>query len=168
MRAFVLTTGRAGSVTLARALGHAGNLSVSHQSDRLRETLGYPDNHVAVDPLLVWFAPLLAERFPGARWFHLHRDPDRVAASFNRRWHRPLIQGWQMLSRVPRGRRCCDLYVQAVEAQIRRMNVELTVELGSDHDFTCLWETLGAQGDLSAALATWRTRHNETRRVVGP
>ncbi|MGH2934164.1 MAG: hypothetical protein ACRDL2_06570 [Gaiellaceae bacterium] len=91
MRVFVLTTGRSGSVTFAKACGHIANFSAAHESraDLLgEERFDYPDDHVEVDNRLSWFLGQLATRFPDARYAHLVRDPDAVARSFVARWPR--------------------------------------------------------------------------------
>jgi hypothetical protein len=89
MRVFVLTTGRSGSVTFARACGHITNLTSAHESRAAAHgeaRLDYPDDHVEVDNRLSWFLGPLAERFPEARYVHLVRDEDATARSFLDRW----------------------------------------------------------------------------------
>jgi hypothetical protein len=92
MRVFVLSTGRCGSTTFARACSASitnytsAHESRSHVFDSAR--LNYPDNHIEVDNRLSFFLGGLAERFPEAFYVHLTRDPDAVARSYLHRWER--------------------------------------------------------------------------------
>jgi hypothetical protein len=93
MRGFVLTTGRSGSTTFARACGHLANFTAGHETrwpsapdfDPVRR-LDYPDYHIEVDNRLAWFLGPLHLRYPGAFYVHLTRDPADVARSFENRW----------------------------------------------------------------------------------
>lgn len=89
MRCFVLSTGRAGSLTVAKAFSLAQNYTVKHESritvfDHTR--LDYPDNHIESDNRLSWFLGSLLQRYPDALYIHLTRDPQKVVASYVRRW----------------------------------------------------------------------------------
>jgi hypothetical protein len=89
VRVFVLTTGRSGSVTFAKACAHITNYSTAHES-KAREygpaRFAYPDQHIEVDNRLSWFLGMLGDRFPDARFVHLVRDRDATARSFAARW----------------------------------------------------------------------------------
>jgi hypothetical protein len=92
VQVFVLTTGRAGSVTFAAGCGHIENFTVAHESriELIGEArFAYPDDHIEVDNRLSWFTGQLAERFPDARYVHLTRDESAVARSYARRWVTP-------------------------------------------------------------------------------
>lgn len=88
MRVFVLCTGRSGSTTLAQALSHATNMTVGQETRNhlIEGRLAYPDNHIEVDPRLVFFLGPLSEQYPEARWIHLKRSPEDVAKSYARVW----------------------------------------------------------------------------------
>ena len=91
MRVFVLSTGRCGSTTFARACQSAiGNYTAAHESrsgiaDETR--LDYPDQHIEVDNRLTFFLGGLAARYPSRVFYvHLKRDEAAVARSFLARW----------------------------------------------------------------------------------
>jgi hypothetical protein len=87
---FVLSTGRAGSTTIARACGHFDGWTAGHET-RSRELgkkrFDYAPNHVESDNRLTWVLGRLFERFgEDAMYVHLQRDPEEVAVSYNQRW----------------------------------------------------------------------------------
>lgn len=110
MRVFVLTTGRSGSVTFARACGHLTNFTSGHETGwpttpdaEPTERLTYADRHIEVDNRLVWLMGPLHRRYPDAVYVHLTRDPEAVAASFAARWTGdPPPAGDSMLARARR------------------------------------------------------------------
>jgi hypothetical protein len=86
---FVLSPGRCGSTTFERACEHLTNFTTAHEGNRgllPPEHLDYPDDHIEVDNRLSWFLGPLARRYPDARYVHLHRNPEEVAASYLTRW----------------------------------------------------------------------------------
>jgi len=100
VRVFVLTSGRTGSTTLARACEFVGNYSAGHESlahEAGEARFAFPDHHIEVDNRLSWFLGQMAERFPDAKYVHLTRDLDEVAESYARRW--PESSGWRGLVR---------------------------------------------------------------------
>lgn len=106
MRVFVLSTGRCGSTTFAKACHHITNFTAAHES-RIAEgpthRLAYPEDHIESDPRLAWFLGLLHERFPEAFYVHLTRDPDEVAYSYLQRFvQHPHPRGGGRLSLVRR------------------------------------------------------------------
>jgi hypothetical protein len=115
VRVFVLTSGRTGSVTFARACSHMTNYTVGHETRAAAHgaaRFAYPDNHIEVDNRLSWFVGPLAEHHPDARYVHLLRDTEATARSFLARWNvhppPPRPRGrvarlqWQMQVRNPR------------------------------------------------------------------
>ena len=98
MRVFVLTTGRTGSTTFARACAHAENFTAGHETaaHRIESRLDYPDHHIEVDNRLAFFLGLLHERYPSARYVHLRRDPDLVASSYSAR----AVDSWPIHARL--------------------------------------------------------------------
>ena len=87
MRTFVLTTGRSGSVTFARACAHATNMTSGHETHagHITGRLDYPNGHIETDNRLAWFLGPLHAAHPDAFYVHLTRDPTDTAASFARR-----------------------------------------------------------------------------------
>jgi len=101
MRAFVLSTGRAGSTGFAKACSHATNYTAGHETrrDRIADRLDYPDQHIESDNRLCWFLGPLASRFPDAFYVHLTRNRDAVIRSFLERTLEgrasDLAEGWR-------------------------------------------------------------------------
>ena len=84
MRAFVLTTGRTGSLTFSRACGHSTNFTSGHETNigRVARRFDYPDQHIEVDNRLSWMLAPLAAADPDAFYVHLVRDPRAVVRSY--------------------------------------------------------------------------------------
>src|SRR6056297_1986666 len=87
---FVLSTGRVGSVTFGKACEHFTNYTSGHET-RCRETddarLAYPKGHIEVDNRLAWYLGRVEKTFgDNAFYVHLVRDPEKIAASYDRRW----------------------------------------------------------------------------------
>jgi hypothetical protein len=170
MNVFVLSTGRCGSQTFARAAAHATNVTTGHET-RARELdrLSYPPSHIESDNRLTWFLGPLAARFPEARYVHLIRDTEAIAQSYLRRWEAPVTigRGWKEFVRMGGGGspiECCREYVEATNENIRhflRDKPHVTVQLESAHtDFRRFWEWASLEGDLVAALGEWDVRHD--------
>ena len=86
MRVFVVGTGRCGTVTFARACKHITNYTVSHESHKGQVgNLNYPDNHIEVDPHLVWVMAIMMDKYPNAHWVHLVRDAKTCIPSLAKR-----------------------------------------------------------------------------------
>lgn len=176
MRVFVLCAGRTGSVSLMRACAHMTNFTAAHESNVSvigAARLDYPDQHIEVDNRLAWFLGGLDERY-GAEplYVHLRREPAQVAKSHARRRHRPgsIVRAFarsiylHLPMRVDWEQVALD-YVQAVDANIQLFmrdkphTMEMQLETRRA-DFAALWERIGAEGDLDAALRELDVRHN--------
>lgn len=184
MRVFVLSTGRCGSVTFARACGHALSHTSGHETNAGRigaARFSYPDQHIEVDNRLSWFLGDLGRRFSPTRtlYVHLTRDREEVARSFVARWDsayaasiiRAFANGIVMEGRAwPEQRRIevCQAYVDTVTANIEHFLAtqphHLHVSLKTaERDFAAFWDRCGLEGDREAALAEWTVRHNATK-----
>jgi len=180
MNIFILSTGRCGSTTFARACRHIDNYSSGHESrsGALGPTrLDYPPHHIESDNRLVWFLGRLAERYPDPQqvcYLHLWRDPEAVARSYAQRL-RPgmIIPAW--LHGIHLGSEqqlpadalmVARDYVTTVNSNIRHFLADrhhLTFELEqAARDWPRFWQRIGARGDYAAALATFTVRHNAT------
>jgi len=174
MNVFVLNTGRCGSTTFIRACEHISNYSAGHETRIHRmgmARLDYPDNHIEADNRLCWMLGRLEERFgDDAFYVHLYRDREATAASFARRTGFGIMRAWRegVLLGGEEDADPLELardYVDAVEANIRlflkdkRRRLEVRLEQASQ-DFPRFWRAIGAEGNLDAALAEWRVRHN--------
>ena len=182
----MLSTGRCGSVTFARACQHLQGFTVGHETRAAEvgeDRFAYPDQHIEVDNRLSWFLGGLSARFPAqdTMYVHLTRDPDEVAASFLARWDSPfrasmirafahgvvMSADWEQVER----QRVCRFYVDTVNQNIEQFLAvqprTARVRLESvERDFSALLDALGAQGDRDAALAEWSVRHNATRNAA--
>jgi hypothetical protein len=180
MRVFVLTTGRSGSTTFARACAHINNFTVGHESrwgligiDRFR----YAEQHIEVDNRLAWLLGRIEEYF-GAEPFYVHliRDRTGVAQSyFQRRLGRNSIiraYSYGILYRDQATLDDCLDYYETINANIRfflqNKPNKLEFDLAqSEHDFRLFWEAIGAQGDLQAGLDEWKMPYNKLGTELG-
>lgn len=176
MNVFVLSTGRSGSTTFVAACSHARNYSAGHETRTAflgAERFRYPDNHIESDNRLAWLLGRLDQAY-GDRAFYVHltRDREATATSYNRRWHLPvgIVPAYAesvLMGNRDRGLDSCRDYCDTVNANIaaflRDKTRQLTLSLETiESGFPLFWERIGAQGDLSAALAEWRVQHNAT------
>jgi hypothetical protein len=111
---FVLSTGRCGSTTVARAFGHATNFTAGHETRAglVRGRLEYPPDHIESDNRLTWFLAALDQRYDesSVHWVHLTRRLEDVVESYWHRWedvierHRStnLVRDWRQGSAVAR------------------------------------------------------------------
>jgi predicted O-methyltransferase YrrM len=189
MNVFVLSTGRCGSTTFARACRKITNYSSAHESksaSRLPEpatpyqTLLYPDNHIEVDNRLSWMLGTLDKTYGDQAFYvHLLRDRDEVAHSFLKRWENrgtniinayawgpltlPLDQVRSLSSdqRFGVARHYWDTVNDNIAQFLADKPNQITMWL---HDivppFEDFWLRIGAEGDLEGALAEWQTAYN--------
>jgi hypothetical protein len=182
---FILSAGRSGSQTFARACDHITNFTSAHESRSglLGEPhFDYPDNHIESDNRLSWLLGRLDRRF-GDRAFYVHltRDTRPVAASWAKRAHTGMMNAYRhaILWHCPKDATPLDValdYCDTVDANIRlflrdKQNcMDLRLEEARDR-FPEFWRRIGAQGDLAAALAEFDVRHNaawERRPATAP
>jgi len=177
MNVFVLSTGRCGSTTLARACSHICNFTSAHESNRSKpvmERLDYPPNHIEIDNRLSWFLGELANRYGSdAYYVHLKRAPESVAESFMHRW-RPrgsIIRGFgrNILCVTEQTIDVARLYVSCVNSNIEHFLYDkphsMTIELEHmEEHFAEFWSWIEAEGDLDQAIEQLRQPHNSTPR----
>lgn len=180
MNIFVLSTGRCGSATFARACSHITNYTSAHESrwGLVGDArLTYPAHHIEVDNRLSWMLGRLHERYgDDAFYVHLLRDDEFVAASYHRRWLQDfaVVRGYNqdILCRKTRDLEACLDYCQTVNANIRQFlrdkPRQMTMHLNeAPTAFREFWNAIGAEGELQAALSTWMEKHNATTRDTG-
>lgn len=174
-------------MTTIRACEHLGNFTAGHETrtGALGDArLDYADQHVEADNRLSWFLGDLGERFGDEPLYvHLRRDPEQVAASFERRWrswrtnpggasvvrafaHGVVIPGddWSEAERLD----VCRFYVRTVTKNIEAFMADktntMTVRLEEASTwFPTLWHRIGGEGDLVAAMSEFGVRHNASR-----
>ncbi len=177
MNAFVLSTGRCGSLAFIRACRHITNYTCGHES-RCREVgearLDYPDRHIESDNRLSWFLGRLDRKYGDkAVYVHLRRDAGKVAASFANRYRHGMIAGYRnAILRRPRGGESpmevaldyCDTVNANIESFLKDKSRTIGLDIDDPEDaFRRFWELVGAEGDLEAALAEFRVRHNASK-----
>lgn len=180
MRVFVLSTGRCGSTTFERACSHSTNYTAGHET-RVRylfeRRFDYPDQHIESDNRLSWFLGGLGERFADDDTFYVHltRKRVQVARSYANRFYSGFHSGMmpafsQGILMRPRWKpeqyvKVARFYVDTVNANIaeflrhRPHTMEFPLERAAEL-FPTFWQRIGAEGDLDAALAEFRIRHN--------
>lgn len=184
MNIFILSTGRCGSMTLARACHHISNYTAAHESRIGRvgpERLRYPANHIESDNRLAWFLGRLDHEFPRDVFYvHLQRERLAVARSYARRLDPGLIMaawahGVHLGLPDDIGPQALDLaldYVDTVTANIAGFLAEkpnsMALQLErAKQEFPAFWRRIGAQGDLAAALAEFDIAHNAGCGIAG-
>ena len=180
-RCFVLSTGRSGTLTWAKACEHLDSHTVGHESHagRITGRLDYDDDHIEIDNRLAWFTGLLEERYGDEPVYcHLTRDPELVARSYARRFH---VTGGlaaaftsgiihQPLPGSDTGRLdAMRLMVATVTANIsmflRDKTHVVTVDIAAPHSgFDAMVGMLGATGDIDAAHRQLEVVTNASRR----
>jgi hypothetical protein len=173
MNVFILSTGRCGSTTFARACGHVTNYTAGHETRWRRlgpGRLAYPPNHIECDNRLAWLLGRLDERYGDAAFYvHLTRDRAAVAASFDKRWgvRGGIIAayGHAIIHHHRPGVGVCADYWDTVNSNIRLFlkDKTRTLDVRLEHardDFRLFWDRVGAVGDLEAALREWDMKHN--------
>ena len=188
MNVFVLSTGRCGSKTFAKACRHMSNYTASHETHNrwahsgVREPyrdLRFPPDHIEVDNRLSWFLGTLEKRYGREAFYvHLLRPPEEVAKSLMVRGEDSILYAFtsgvlQYFSearnlsagqRYEVGLQYCEAVNDNVELFLRDKPRQMTMWL---HDvkgpFREFWRAIGAEGDLERALSEWDVRHNATR-----
>ncbi len=188
MNVFVLSTGRCGSETFARACEHMTNYTAAHESHNRwlhpylampYRDLRYPDAHIEVDNRLSWFLGTL-EKLYGREAFYVHllRRREEVARSLVSRGENTILYGFaagvlqyyreaRRLTEEERyqiGLQYWDTVNDNIEVFLRDKPRVMTLWLHEIHDaFHTFWYAIRAEGDLQAALAEWSVRHNVTK-----
>jgi hypothetical protein len=184
MRVFCLSTGRCGTTTFTASMSHAINFTSGHET-RTRilgeARLDYPDQHVEADNRLSWFLGALGQRFgDDATYVHLTRSRSEVIRSIVGRRTSPLhiipAFGHGIMMRAEpypedEWHEVAGFYVDTVTANIEsflegrprvvRMRLEDPLP-----GITRLWDMVGANGDLLAALTEWSVRHNASAPAI--
>jgi len=171
---FILSAGRSGSQTFARACDHITNYTSAHESRSglLGEAhFDYPDKHIESDNRLSWLLGRLDRRF-GDRAFYVHltRETRPVAASWAKRAHTGMMNAYRfaILWHCPKDATPLEValdYCDTVEQNIRLFlrdkenRMDFPLEQARER-FPEFWRRIGAEGDLSVALGEFDVRHN--------
>jgi hypothetical protein len=188
MNVFVLSTGRCGSVTFARACHHIRNYTAAHESqnpwlhvgvEQPYRSLHYPANHIEVDNRLSWFLGTLEKEY-GSRAFYVHllRRRDEMARSLMKRGEDSMLfsfaAGILQHARDARtlseaqwyaiGLQYWDTVNDNIELFLRDKPRRMTMWLHeARHQFGAFCDAIGAEVRLADALAEWEVAHNASR-----
>ncbi|MFA6959824.1 MAG: hypothetical protein WC205_03620 [Opitutaceae bacterium] len=181
MQVFILSTGRCGSTTFAKACEHITNFTTAHESRGGyigEDRFAFPENHIESDNRLSWFLGRL-DRIHGDRaiYVHLRRDDRKTAESFAERYNRGILRAYRckMLMRLPSSTNPLDVcldYCDTVNSNIalflrdKTKKMDFRMENGHE-DFITFWKLIGAEGDLQAALAEWDVAYNPRKKKSG-
>lgn len=177
---FILCTGRCGSTTFIRACSHITNFTSGHET-KVHELgmrrVQFPAQHIEADHYLSWFLGKLDREYgDSAKYAHLIRDSEAVAASFSERrhWIGSLPTAYQLgimkNSPKPFSDICRD-QVETVNTNIQHFlkdkshTMEFRLEHAQDH-WPKFWSWIGAEGNYQASLAEWNVRHNATKPLI--
>ena len=174
MNVFILSAGRSGSQTFARASAHITNYTSAHESRSgcLGEAhFDYPDKHIESDNRLSWLLGRLDSRF-GDRAFYVHlaRDVEPVAVSWAKRSYTGMMNAYRyaILWHCPKEATpyevaldYCDTVEQNIRLFLRDKKNWMPFRLEEGRTaFPEFWRRIGAEGNLEAALAEFEVRHN--------
>lgn len=182
MNVFILTTGRTGSMTLAKACSFIENYSSAHESrcaEIGEERLNYPENHIEIDNRLSFYLGSLDRKYgDNAFYVHLIRDEADVATSYNRRWHYKYHSIMRAFANYIKYLNCDALTTkQLMDLSIEYVNITndnillflrdktKTCEIKMENfqeDFKHFWNRINANGTLELALNELTIRHNVT------
>jgi hypothetical protein len=178
MNVFILNTGRCGSTSIIEACRHIGNYSADHESRHglLGDArFAYPDHHIEADNRLSWLLGRLDRAYgDNARYIHLQRAPEKVAASHVQRYSHGIIKAYRQ--GIIRGldeqadpfevsMDYCDTVTENIRCFLKDKTHTMEFHLEhAERDFRRMWEFIGAEGDLQAAVAAMLQPHNATRK----
>lgn len=178
---FVLSTGRCGSKTFAKACTHISNFTSGHETRCTKlgdERLAYPDFHIEIDNRLAWFLGRIDEKYGNdAVYVHLYRAAEDVAESYNKRWTYPrmivLAYARGILQSRLLGIDPCLDYIRTVTENINLFLKDKTqifhIDISNPKvEFEQFWTHIGAEGDLQKALAEFDSRSNLSFLDLGP
>ena len=168
MKVFVLGTGRCGTTTFAKACSHITNYTSGHETRAGSLDLGYPDNHIEVDPHLFWNLNTLVLD-PNVAFVHLIREKETCVASLASRastanlWI-PFVYQKKNPDRsdiLTAASRYYDFVNDAITGFLKGYMNRMVFRLGEPKgDWECFWNRIGAEGEYFAALQEFTIRHN--------
>lgn len=181
MNVFVLTTGRTASTSFMKACNYLTNYTSGHETlCRMvgDERLMYPENHIEVDNRLSFHLGGLDKKYGNdALYVHLLRDPNKVAKSYNQRWHgfHSIMTGFTQsikylkvknLTEVQKYDLCAE-YIKVTNDNIdlflkdKNKSIKINVENIAE-DFKIFWNFINGEGDIEGALKEFKVKYNST------
>jgi hypothetical protein len=171
---FILSAGRSGSKTFARACDHITNYTSAHESRS--GLLGdahfdYPDSHIESDNRLSWMLGRLDRKYGDSAFYvHLTREASLVSASWAKRSYTGMMNAYRyaILWHCPKDATpvevaldYCDTVAENIRLFLRDKKNWMAFPLEEGRErFPEFWRRIGAEGSLSAALAEFDVRHN--------
>jgi hypothetical protein len=170
---FVLSTGRCGSTTFARACAHFNNYTSGHETRSHflgSKRFAYPSFHIESDNRLTWLLGRLEKEYGDAAFYvHLTRNLDDTAKSFAKRdggimaayQGDGIIMGCKETNQYDIA---CD-YVNTVNENIRLFLKDKTNKMNfslehGKRDFERFIQEIEAKGNLEGALGEFEALHN--------
>ena len=168
MRVFVTGTGRCGTQTFSKACKHISNFTSGHETRTKVAVLNYPDDHIEVDPHLLWRMRDVIKKYPDAKWVFVHRDAAKTMASMARR---PSMSIWGHFAFMNRGispeAAARSIYSSTMDImsyyrdELKPLEVYTPVTDSKWAEFVAY---IGAVGNMGAAKAELKRKHNASRR----
>ena len=183
MNVFVLSTGRCGSTTFARACQYVTNYTSAHESKTIsigKERIAYPENHIEADNRLSWFLGRLEQAYGDSAFYvHLTRNAEEVARSYARRfeagsgimkaYRNGILMGFSQEERYYHDIALdyCHTVNSNIEAFLKDKTRKMDFQLeNAEADFRAFWDAVGAEGDFDKALVDFGRTHNAS--IVPP
>lgn len=183
MNIFVLSPGRSGSMTFARACSHITNFTSAHESatkelSHERYTLKYPDNHIEIDNRLCWFIGTLDKLYgDDAYYVKLNRDRQKLINSFSKRvkLKSGIIRAFAVgiMQQKPMSipsvgyKWAINNYLTTIDNNIdlllkHKTNVSyINIDNALD-EFIDFWDNIRAEGNLNTALGEFKIIYNKS------
>ena len=181
MNIFILSTGRCGSTTFIKACSHITNFTSAHESRSGLlgdDHFNYPENHIEADNRLSWLLGRLDKSYgDDAIYVHLKRNDSDTARSCTKRYSVGIIKAYRddgVLLGLP-GRiepmsvalDYCHTVNSNIEMFLKDKTQKMEINLEDiDRDFSAFWELIGAEGDITAALAEFNTHYNSSEQRI--
>lgn len=178
MNIFILNTGRCGSTSIVQACEHITNYTAAHESRHGMlgdDRFAYPANHIEADNRLSWLLGRLERAYgDDAIYIHLQRDPAGVAKSHVSRYSHGIIYAYRrgIIRKIGEdsdpfevSMDYCDTVTENIRCFLKDKSRTMEFHLeNAERDFRRMWEFIGAEGDLEAAVADMLKPHNATKK----
>jgi len=181
MNIFILGTGRSGTTALSKACKFITNYTAGHETNAGKlgnNRLEYSPWHIESDNRLSWMLGRLYKKYGSdAIYVHLKRDPILVQNSFLGRWVQPIslvrsfcsgILQISNYSKLDTRRAATRDMIETIKSNIdvffegKCELVEINIE-NIEEDFSQFWHQIKAEGDLDAALLSFRQKENKSK-----
>jgi hypothetical protein len=176
-KVIVLSTGRVGSMTFARACGRIENYRSGHETNRRQlfsHKISIDYGCIEVDNRLSW-APGLISNIADERTVivHLTRTREKVQKSFLQRSSRGIIRAYK--KDITMGafinyddQKIISDYIETIEANIKILEKcckkFFTIDIDNPtSEFIKFYDFIRAEGDINECLAEFSIKHNASK-----